>query len=55
VKVCKVHTNSNVADPLTNPLPQPKHEAHMKSMDIRFYISDSSVHGRFYVMNMFME
>jgi hypothetical protein len=36
VKVCKVHTNHNVADPLTKPLPQPKHEAHMRSMGIRY-------------------
>jgi hypothetical protein len=34
VKVCKVHTDSNVADPLTKPLPQPKHEAQMRSMGI---------------------
>jgi hypothetical protein len=36
VKVCKVHTDSNVADPLTKPLPQPKHEAHMRSMGVRY-------------------
>jgi hypothetical protein len=36
VKVCKVHTDSNVADPLTKPLPQLKHEAHMRSMGIRY-------------------
>jgi hypothetical protein len=36
VKVCKVHTDHNVADPLTKPLPQPKHEAHMRSMGIRY-------------------
>jgi hypothetical protein len=36
VKVCKVHTDSNVADPLTKPLPQPKYEAHMRSMGIRY-------------------
>jgi len=36
VKVCKVHTDSNVADPLMKPLPQPKHEAHMRSMGIRY-------------------
>jgi hypothetical protein len=41
-----VHTDSNVADPLTKALPQPKHEAHMRSMDIRTYISDASVRGR---------
>jgi hypothetical protein len=36
VKVSKVNTDSNVADPLTKPLPQPKHEAHMRSMGIRY-------------------
>jgi hypothetical protein len=36
VNVCKVHTDHNIADPLTKPLPQPKHEAHMRSMDIRY-------------------
>jgi hypothetical protein len=36
VKVCKVHKDSNVVDPLTKPLPQPKHEAHMRSMGIRY-------------------
>ena len=36
VKICKVHTDSNVANPLTKPLPQPKHEAHTRSMDIRY-------------------
>jgi hypothetical protein len=36
VKVCKVHTDHNVADLLTKPLPQPKHEANMRSMGIRY-------------------
>jgi hypothetical protein len=36
VKVCKVHTDSNVVDPLTKRLPQPKHESHMGSMGIRY-------------------
>jgi hypothetical protein len=36
VKVCKVHMNHNIVDPLTKPLPQPKHEAHMRSMGIRY-------------------
>jgi hypothetical protein len=31
-----VHTDENVADSLTKPLPQPNHEAHMRSMDIRY-------------------
>jgi hypothetical protein len=36
VKVCKVHMDHNVADPLTEHLPQPKHEVHMRSMGIRY-------------------
>jgi hypothetical protein len=36
VKVCKVHMDHNVVDPLMKPLPQPKHEAHMRSMCIRY-------------------
>src|SRR4051812_22073139 len=28
VMVCKIHTDSNVVDPLTKPLSQPAHEAH---------------------------
>jgi hypothetical protein len=38
-KVYKVHTDHNIVDPLMKPLPQPKHEAHMRSMGIR-YIHD---------------
>jgi hypothetical protein len=45
VKVCKVHTDHNIADPLTKPLPQPKHEVHMRSMGIR-YLSYLDVSGR---------
>jgi hypothetical protein len=36
VKVCKVYMDHNFADPLTKLLPQPKHEAHMMSMGIRY-------------------
>jgi hypothetical protein len=36
VKVFKVHMDHNVTDPLTKPLPPPKHEAHMRSMCIRY-------------------
>jgi hypothetical protein len=36
VKVCKVYTDHNVDDPLMKSLPQPKHEAHMRSMSIRY-------------------
>jgi hypothetical protein len=36
VKICKVHTDLNIADPLTKPLPQPKHEACTRFMGIRY-------------------
>ena len=35
VKVCKVHTDDNVADPLTKPLAQPKHESHARAIGIK--------------------
>jgi hypothetical protein len=35
VKICMVHTDHNVDDPLMKHVPQPKLEAHMRSMDIR--------------------
>jgi hypothetical protein len=39
VKVCKMHTDHNVVDPLMKPLPQPKHEACMRSMG-NIYLHD---------------
>ena len=36
VKICRVPTNDNVADPLTKPLPQAKHECHIRSMGIGY-------------------
>ena len=36
VKICKVHTNEIVVDPLTKPLPQSKHDSHTRSIGIRF-------------------
>jgi hypothetical protein len=36
VKICKVHTDLNVADPLTKPLPQAKHEACTSAMGMRY-------------------
>ncbi|WVZ81432.1 LOW QUALITY PROTEIN: hypothetical protein U9M48_028809 [Paspalum notatum var. saurae] len=36
VKICKVHTDLNVADPLTKPLSQSKFEAHTKAMGIGY-------------------
>ena len=35
VKICKVHTDENVADPLTKPLPQPKHERHARAVGLK--------------------
>ena len=36
IKICKIHMDLNIADPLTKALTQPKHEAHMRSMSIRY-------------------
>ncbi|KAK9003883.1 hypothetical protein V6N11_018779 [Hibiscus sabdariffa] len=41
VEICKVHTDDNIADPLTKPLTQQKHDRHTKSLGIR-YVSDWS-------------
>ena len=46
VKICKVHTDLNIAHPLTKPLSQQKHEAHMSSMGISTCMIDSRVSGR---------
>jgi hypothetical protein len=35
VKICRVDTVSNTADPLTKPLPQAKHQMHIASMGLR--------------------
>jgi hypothetical protein len=35
VNLCKIHTDANIADPLTKLLPQPKHEGHVRAMGIR--------------------
>jgi hypothetical protein len=35
VKVCKIHTDLNVVDPLTKPLPQAKFDMHRESMGVR--------------------
>src|SRR5664279_3755782 len=42
IKLCKKNTKANVADPLTKPLPQPKTEAHTRSMGIRCLDIDMS-------------
>ena len=36
IKICKVDTNDNIADPLTKPLSQVKHDQHTRSMGIRY-------------------
>ena len=36
VEICKIHTDLNVADPLTKALPRAKHDLHQKSMGVRF-------------------
>ncbi|KAK8713429.1 hypothetical protein V6N13_148647 [Hibiscus sabdariffa] len=41
VEICKVHTDDNIADPLTKPLAQQKHDHHTESLGIR-YVSDWS-------------
>ncbi|KAL4368576.1 hypothetical protein GQ457_05G023610 [Hibiscus cannabinus] len=41
VEICKVHTDDNIADPLTKPLAQQKHDRHIESLGIR-YVSDWS-------------
>ena len=36
IEVFKIHTDLNVADPLTKPLPRAKHDQHQYSMGVRF-------------------
>ena len=35
IDICKVHTDLNVADPLTKPLPRAKHDHHHNFMGVR--------------------
>ena len=35
IKICKVHTDVNVADPLTKALPRAKHDQHQESMGVK--------------------
>ena len=35
IEICKIHTDLNVADPLTKPLPRAKHDRHQGSMGVR--------------------
>ena len=36
IKIGKVHTDLNMADPLTKPLPREKHDQHQGAMGVRF-------------------
>ena len=36
LKICKVHTDLNVADPLTKALPRAKHDLHQNAMGVRY-------------------
>ena len=36
IKICKVHTDLNVADPLTKALPRAKHDLHRNAMGVRY-------------------
>ena len=35
IEICKIHTDLNVADPLTKPLSWAKHDQHKDSMGVR--------------------
>ena len=35
IEICKIHTDLNVADQLTKPLPRAKHDQHQGSMGVR--------------------
>ena len=50
VKICRVHTDDNVADPLTKPLPHSKHDCHTRSIDIRFMPDWIRASGRLLVI-----
>ena len=36
IMICKVHTDQNIADPLTKSLPRAKHDQHQESMGVRY-------------------
>ena len=36
IDICKVHTDLNIADPLTKPLPRAKHDQHHNAMGVRY-------------------
>ena len=36
INICKVHTDLNIANPLTKPLPRAKHDQHPNYIGVRF-------------------
>ncbi|KAK1665665.1 hypothetical protein QYE76_053824 [Lolium multiflorum] len=42
VKICKVHTDLNVADPLTKALPRAKHDQHQNAMGVSCMMEEGS-------------
>ena len=38
MKICRVPTDDNIADPLTKPLPHANRESHTRSMGMRYNI-----------------
>ena len=36
IDICKVHTDLNIADPLTKPLPRAKHDQNHNAMGVRY-------------------
>src|SRR3954466_215329 len=41
INICKVHTDLNVAYPLTKPLPRAKHDQHQNAMGVRYITMQS--------------
>ena len=41
IEICKIHTDLNVADPLTKHLPRAKHDQHQGSMGVRIITVES--------------
>ena len=37
MEICKIHTNLNVVDPLTKPLPRAKHDQHCYLLSMRWF------------------
>ena len=42
VKICRVPTNDNVADPLTKPLAQSKHDGHTRALGIELMFDQAN-------------